>query len=250
MATRLYFADTAPAVTPTPHTQWGVSAPFNYASLVASTTNTAYTEKSKGRGSGVVLQGPAIILVSAPLSIGTKFLTSQSFMAVARAREPTTNHDVSSCVSIRIVDGSGTQKAVLYTENIIGSGNVNEWSVSLRNQKFPRGAADSTGTALQANYTTVAGDRLEVSLGGRLGGDFGTAIVEVGDVTASSDLVHNNTGTTAGRGWVEFSHNFTFGHTGVKLKASGTFVQHPAKRKAGGTWQEYTPQHREAGNFS
>lgn len=250
MATRLYFANTNPAVTPTPHSQWGVSAPFNYASLVAATTNTAYAEKSKGRGSGVVLQAPAVILVSDPLSVGTKFLTGHTFMAVARAREPTTNHDVSSCVSIRIVDGSGTQKAVLYTENIIGSGNVNEWAVSLRNQKFPRGVADSTGTALQANYTTVAGDRLEVSLGGRLGGDFGTAIVEVGDVTASSDLAHNNTSTTAGRGWVEFSNNFTLGHTGIKLKASGSFGQHPTKHKTSGTWQEYTPQHRDAGTFS
>lgn len=249
MATRLYFANTAPAVTPTPHSQWGVSAPFNYGSLVAAPTNTAYAEKSKGRGSGTVLQAPAIILVSAPLSIATKFLTSQTFLAVARAREPTTNHDVSSCLSIRIVDGSGTQKAVLYTENIIGSGNVNEWSVSLRNQKFPRAAADNTGTALQASYTTVAGDRLEVSLGGRLGGDFGTAIVEVGDVSADNDIAHNSTGTTAGRGWVEFSHNFTFGHTGIKLKASGSFGQHPTKYKNSGSWQEYTPQHREAGNF-
>lgn len=252
MPTRLYFTDSAPAVTPTPHSQWSGSSPFNYGGLNLVAANTAFAEKSKGRGSGVTVQIPAVSLVSPPLAIGTNFATTDTFKIVARSRENTTANDASSCVSIRIVDSAGAPKAVLYTENIIGSGNVSEWTTVLRNQKFPRGAADNTGTALQANYTTVANDRLEITLGARIGGDFGICYVEIGDLTSSTDLVHNATSTTAGRPWAEFSNTFAFyvppGTT--KSKSGGTFNEHNIKLRSGGVWQAHTVKNRSGGTFS
>lgn len=249
MATRLYFANTAPNISPTPHSQWGVAGPYNYATLVTSPTNTAYAEKSKSRGSGVTVQVPQVQLISGTIAKGTNFTTSDTFMTVARTREGTTNHDASSCVSIRILSSTGVEQAVLYTENIIGLGTTQEWATSLTNRKFPRAVADNTGTALQTNYTTVAGDRLEVTLGSRIGGDFGGGFVEVGDLVASTDLVHNNTANTQNRPWFELSNNFDIAGGTIKTKTSGTFTAREIKYKSGGTWSWHAYRNKDGGSF-
>lgn len=252
MATRLYFANTTPDISPTPHSQWWVNTPYNYATLVSSPTNTAFADKTKGRGStGGTLQVPQAVIISGALLTGTQFSTSDTFMTVARAREGVSTHDASSCVSIRVLSSSGTEQAVLYTENIVASGNIDEWSTSYRNQKFPRSVANDTGTALQVNYTTVAGDRLEVTLGSRIGGSFGVGTIEIGDPTASTDLAHNNTGLTQNRPWIEFSNSITFlADVRTQLKSGGVFDSHTMKLKQSGVWDTHAYKKKNGGIFS
>lgn len=251
MATRLYFANTTPNISPTPHSQWWVNTPYNYATLVSSPTNTAFADKTKGRGStGGTLQVPQVVIVSEALSTGTQFSTSDTYTVVARSREGVSTHDASSSISIRILNSLGAEQAVLYTENIIALGNVQEWSTSYRSQKFPRGVADNTGTALQVNYTTVAGDRLEVTLGSRIGGSFGVGTIEIGDLTSSSDLAHNSTDTTQNRPWVEFSNNFFFAaDVSTKLKAGGVFSSRTIKLKQSGAWNIHNYKKKGGGSF-
>ncbi len=212
MSTRLLIANTAPPIEPAPHSQWQVVGAQNYATLVTAATNTARVEKTKTRSGGTTVQVPAVVAVSEkPLTPGSTWTTSDTIKAVARCREGTTNHDVSSVLSIRIVDEDLSELGVLYAENIVGSGNSQEWAVSLRNQMFPRSATAGAGTALTGGHTVAGpGEYLEVTFGGRVGGSNGSPLVEIGDVIAESDLAHNSTSTTAGRPWIEFSNDFTF----------------------------------------
>lgn len=145
--------------------------------------------------------------ISAPLSAGIGFVTTDTVKLVIRGQESGVNDNVNRCpVCIKVISRDGTTvQATLLGLSHYGP-NTTEWNTSLRNKQF------LDGDALTANYTTVLGDRLLIEVGAQVDASGGTSVTGTLSFGSNSatDLAENETGTAADNPWFEISRTVTF----------------------------------------
>jgi hypothetical protein len=217
MATRFYFDASAPAeVSPTYSASWTYTTEAGRYRLNRAKENTALTN-------GAII-GPWAIdtsggfspknaldrqYVSPQLAAGNVFTSGAGTVSMQlMAREVATNDNVNKAmlrVSVVSSDGATVRATILTLGNYFANA---EFSTSMRNVTF------ANGDTLTGSYTTVDGDRLVIEVG------YATtdtnffltpeAQARWGDPTATSDLPVDETQTTDGVAWIEFSNTLTF----------------------------------------
>lgn len=213
MVTRFYFSATAtPTVSPA-FAAWGrtteaarrTMSPTKDGSSLASTTIWA--------GDFVVAHSTALSrqFVSDPMIPGIAFTTSNTIKGVVRTMQSHLNDNIDRipiCLKVVSEDGS-TTRATLKALSHYGP-TAGEWdAVTLESRRF------ADGDTLDANYTTVAGDRLVLEIGGQIsvfGGMSITGTLRFGS-SAASDLPEDETTTTDDNPWFEIDVAISFGPT-------------------------------------
>lgn len=141
------------------------------------------------------------ILVSNPLAAQT---ISGTAKAVARVSENAAGSDLRSQIVIRVMsDDLQTERGVLYAGD--DGALVTEWSTTVTNRYFPQ-----SGAATLSSVDVQDGDRLLVELGYRshAAGTSGSGTIDLGD--DGTDLPDNESNTTQGAPWIEFSQTLIF----------------------------------------
>jgi hypothetical protein len=161
--------------------------------------------------------------VSDRMAAGIAFATSDTIKCYIRCAESATNDNINRqpiCVKVVSEDGN-TLRATLKALGHYGP-NTTEWIVTTLTAKT---LAD--GDTLGAGYTTVLGDRLVIEVGGQVSSAGGTTVTGTMSFGANTtDLLENETGTTALDPWFEISRTVTFAPTAYTLTAdSGTFTE-------------------------
>lgn len=144
--------------------------------------------------------------VSTRMAGGILFTSVSTTVAMQlMMREFATSDDVDKCIlNIRIVSEDGlTVRATLL---VVGNYGVTAefLHTGMRNKTC------ANGDLTQAIYTTVEGDRLVVEVGYQTDGAETTPKAAANYGESSTDLPVNETQTTDGNGWVEFSNTITF----------------------------------------
>ena len=145
--------------------------------------------------------------VSTRMAGGVLFTSVSTTVAMQlMMREFAGTDDVDKCIlSVRIVSEDGlTVRATL-----IGVGNYGP-TLELINNATMRNKTCADGDLAQAIYVTVEGDRLVVEVGYQTDGAETTPQAAAKYGENSTDLPVNETQTTDGNGWVEFSNTITF----------------------------------------
>lgn len=226
MATRFYLSSTG-TVTQTPgfaawtRTTEGLRrsmSPTKDASAITSTTMWA-NGSAAANDSALARQ-----FVSAPMSAGVAFATSDTIKAQARCNESAINDNVNRApIAVKVYSQDGaTLRATLLGLGHVGL-NTTEWPTALTNKTI------ANSDALTAGYTTVLGDILVVELGAQVdatGGTTVTATMSFGSASAS-DLLENETDTAANNPWFEISRTISFANIvtpGVLALTIATFA--------------------------
>jgi hypothetical protein len=208
MATRLYFpASDAAAVTPGFHADWTYTSEAlrrRLAHVKGSSAITAGTQIGPWTPAQKALDRQYI---STRMAAGVTFTISPggSYKCNLMVREFATADNVDRLlVGVRVVSEDGnTVRAVL---RVPISGNPTEFinNATHRNQR-----CSTTFIGLATGYTTVLGDRLVVEIGYQdNSGTSPEASAKWGE--NATDLPENDTQTTDGAGWIEFTDNITF----------------------------------------
>lgn len=212
MATRFYFANTPADASLTPaYAAWDTTAhafrlPLSEIQVAHGPANYACfnAEAVAANGTGLAVQ-----LISRPLASGNLFSTSDTVKGVVSVFEtPSTANINRQPLCLKVVSRDGTTlRATLLPLGHYGPATT-EWdSVNNVNRRL------AAGTALQSNYTTVAGDRLVLELGGQVdatGSANASGSLYIG-VTIGPDLAENETDLNQiDNPWFELSRDLTF----------------------------------------
>jgi hypothetical protein len=152
----------------------------------------------------------AFQFVSRPLAAGVAFATSDTIKCYALCNEGATNDNINrQPIAVKVVSQDGnTLRATLKALGHIGP-NTNEWTTPVNTNK-----TWADGDALTANYTTVAGDRLVVEIGGQVSSAAGTTVqgtIFIGSGGSGGDVGENETDTLLTLNpWFEISRTVTF----------------------------------------
>ena len=206
---RLWFPTTeAPAVSPAFQTGW------------EDTTEGERRKLRNVKGSDTITVGQTVDIVedSSNQDLDRQFTSTRMAAGVAftsgitavssqlMVREINNNDDVDKCIlGIRIVSDDGlTLRATLLAVANYGV------TAEFVNATTMRNKTCADGDTITASYTTVAGDRIVVEIGYQTDGEESTpqAAAKWGD--NATDLPVNETQTTDGAGWIEFSNAITF----------------------------------------
>lgn len=211
MATRLYFpASSTPDVTPPfDESWWGTEA------VAEATTHKLNNVK----GSSAITIGSRIgpgttgyfdwldrVYVSNQIAAGTVFTGASTTVKLQlMVREYNNNDNVNQILTrVKIVSQDGQTVRKLLADVLLSS--VTEFinNVSHRNHSL-------AATTITQSYTTVAGDRLAIEIGySATLGDASTPEASAKWGENATDLPENNTQTTDGAPWIEFSNTITF----------------------------------------
>jgi hypothetical protein len=208
MATRLYFpASDAPAITPGFHADWTYTSEALRRRLAHVKGSSAITA---GTQIGAWTPGQKALdrqYISTRMAAGVTFTISPggSYKCNLMVREYATADNIDRLlVGVRVVSEDGnTVRAVL---RVPLSSNPTEFinNATHRNQR-----CSTTFIGLATGYTTVLGDRLVVEIGYQdNSGTSPEASAKWGE--NATDLPENDTQTTDGAGWIEFTDNITF----------------------------------------
>lgn len=210
MATRFYLSSTAThSLTPGFDGGWTRTADADR--RVMSTTKDSSAETSKTFFANGTAAANASACnrqyLSAPLAIGTAFVTSDTMKCYIRCQESAANDNLNRApVAVKVLASDGTTiRATLKSLGAYGP-NTTEWGTSLASK------AVLDGDALAANYTTVAGDRLLIELGGQVDATGGTSVTGTQSFGANnaSDIAESEGVTTVLNAWFEVSRTFVF----------------------------------------
>lgn len=146
--------------------------------------------------------------ISDPLRAGITFLTTDTIKCYIRCAESATNDNINRqplCLKLISMDGQ-TLRATLKALGHIGP-NTTEWIVTTLTNK-----ALADGDALGAGATTLSGDRLCLEVGGQASAAGGTSVTGTMSFggNGASDLLEDETGTTALNPWFEISRTLEF----------------------------------------
>ena len=228
MATRFYFRlSEAAAVTPTVRGTWDDSSEGVNRRMHTVKENSAITI-------GQTIDMPSAtpdwrdldrIYVSDPMDSGVAFVMADTVKMQLMVREFAANDNVDSVhIGLFIIsqDGATLRATLLPTDDYAGR-------TEFINNATCRNKTAADGDAVTENYTTVAGDRLQLEVGYRVsvsGGTTPQAAAKWGD--NATDLPENQTQTTDGAGWFEISRNITFQANAVRVTGSETILTYSA----------------------
>jgi fibronectin-binding autotransporter adhesin len=216
MASRFYFSSTATTpVTPAFDGAWTRVTEALRREMHTTKDNSAVTLTTiwAGGAAGVTESALARQFVSRPLAAGIAFAMTDTIKCQVLCAESATNDNINQQpITVKVVSQDGnTLRTTLKGLSHIGP-NTTEWNTSSRNKIV------TDSDTLDANYTTVAGDRLVVEIGGQVssaGGASVTGTMWFGAPTGSTDLGENETDTsTALVAWFEISRTVTFAAAG------------------------------------
>lgn len=206
MATRCYFPSTTAAdVTPVANGTWNYTSESVDRKLVPTTkSNTALAEGTRIGPWTVDQLARDRRYVSPPLS-GAQTISGTATLRLM-TREFNNGDNSTSATEIYVVHNDGqTVRGTLFAASTSGSGSEYVNNATYRNKRFMLNEALSSVSAQN-------GDRIVVVIGhGNLpGSSTPEGACKFGDPTALSDLPDDETQTTDGTGFVEFSQNLTF----------------------------------------
>ena len=211
MATRFYLSSTAVApVSPAFFGTWTRTTEGDRYTMSPTKDGSAMTDKSAWANGSAGNGDSALIrqYVSDPMTAGIGFTTGDTFKAQIRAQEADTGDNITQTqIGIKVYSEDGTTlQATLKAQGHYAT-TSGEWATSLRNTEFHDPASDNMTTG----YTTVAGDRLVIEVGGRTGaaGTTVTATMSFGS-DSGTDLPEDQTTTTPDNPWFEISRDITF----------------------------------------
>lgn len=149
-------------------------------------------------------------LTSRPMTADIAFSTGDTIKGVIQCRvtDGVDEHINRQPLCLKVVSRDGlTLRATLFALAHAGPGTT-EWTTTSTNRQF------ADGDNLQANYTTVEGDRLVLELGGQAaaggGGTNVGAQFTYGYIVEDGDLAENEIDTTLDNPWFEISRDITF----------------------------------------
>jgi hypothetical protein len=207
MATRLYFpASDAAAVTPGFHADWTYTSQALRRKLADTKGSSAITIGSR---IGPWTPGQKALdrqYVSTRMNAGIAFNTPvDGFGCQLMVREYATADNVDKLlVGVRIVSEDGN--TVRATLRVPFAGNNVEF---INNATHRNNRCSTTNINFATSYTTVLGDRLVIEIGFQdNSGASPEASAKWGE--NATDLPVNDTQTTDGAGWIEFTTNITF----------------------------------------
>ena len=210
MATRFYLSSTSsPTVTPG-FAAWTRTTEGDRRRMSPVKDSSAMTSKTMWAGTSPAANASALNrqYVSNPMDAGIAFTVAQTIKGVLRCMESGTDDNINRqpiCVKVYSADGL-TLRATLLALLHYGP-NTTEWiSGTLTSKQL------STGTVFTSAYTTVAGDRLVVEIGGQVSSAGGTSVTGTQSFgsNGASDLLENEAQTAALNPWIEVSTNITF----------------------------------------
>lgn len=223
MATRLYLPSSAagaPLVSPAFDASWEATG-----SAIRQLLDTEKNEASGAYATQAVataLNSPAgavdVLIaqfISAPISGSTTI--DGTVKGQVRALESNAAADLRMQCVIRVVSGDGTS----VTGTLIASSAAalsNEFNTAIRNIKIPL-----NGSTAVSSVTANDGDRLVVEIGYRKHESATTSrtgTFDLGAVSGATDLPEDETTTTQGAPWIEFSNTITFKDTNRRVSQS------------------------------
>jgi hypothetical protein len=209
---RLYLRPSGgtPGITPTPDTQWEQTTGFGRVVPSLTKQNTAFAQSGFADSTATANRDVLMRQFVYPLVAGTAFTTAHTFKGRILAFEGASASNLRSQCIIRVIGSDGsTVRATLFAGDLTtGTNNpTSEWNLSAPRNVSPTTSARAAATiTCAANYTAVAGDHLVIEIGYRKHAAANTTgTIRLGDTTASSDLPENETQTTDGATWFEFS---------------------------------------------
>lgn len=169
MSTRFYLSSTAAplgGITPGYEAGWTTASNVRRNEMHPVRDNSAQVTPTLWVGTGAPGANASDLLVqfvSRPLAGGIGFTTSQTAKGYMHVAEANASCNVNrQPICLKVVNGAGVIQATLLPLGHYGP-TTTEWNVSTLNAK-----ALADGDALQANYTTVARDRLVLEVGGQV----------------------------------------------------------------------------------
>lgn len=207
MATRLYLSRLAAPISPALQAGWeqNTSSPARSKLLKAKSASDSFATQASPSTAGT--SGHDWFMrqfVSDVIDTGTVFATTDSVEGYILVEESGTGMNAAAQIAVYVVSEDGaTLRATLKQQHALGAV-ASEFSTTPTNRRFPHASDD---LLLDANYTTVAGDRLVIEVGFRKFSASTTfATYDFGAPSSGTDLAANQTGTTQGVPWLEFSN--------------------------------------------
>ncbi len=228
--TRFYLDNGAAHVAPAFDASWARTSEADRARMSTVKSGSAMASKDSGDAASDFVRVLSRQFVSPPMQAGIAFTTADVARGVVRVKELHAGDNVGfTMLCLRVLDAAGTTvRATLLPRNSYRA--QNEWSdVTLTNRVL------ADGDALQASYTTQAGDVLVLEVGGHTAPSGGTTVLGTHSFgsDSGSDLAFDDTSTDAFNPWFEItaSEPITFVFTAAAsltvgaatLSASATF---------------------------
>ena len=204
--TRFYLGTvaTVPSISPTPNAEWDNTTGFirrlafpSAQSTAFSSTQTTDSAAGSNRDSLIAqyLYGPLDTAGTLTGTVKGQILGLEDALG-ANARPQ---------MLVHICDGSGSIIGTAYAGDLAtGTGNqANEYLTTMQNRYYPRGGSQS----LTSQGYSI-GDWLLMEVGWRRHATSGPRAVTLRFGDNASDLPENESQTTDGNAWIEFSHTF------------------------------------------
>lgn len=217
MSTRFYFpASTAAPVNPTFHANSGTPGGFS----ISTTAQAVRRKLVSTKGSSAIAAGTQLTVPSN----GTAALDRQYVSDPLNSQ--TISGTLNGCqLMVREYAGTDNVDTVLFNIYVVSNdGSTLRGSLAVRavdaNAEFINNATHRNKTVAPSGYAlsslaVSAGDRLVVEIGYLVATGSGTSPEASGKWGENAtDLPVNETQTTDGAPWIEFSHNFAFQSTG------------------------------------
>lgn len=204
--TRFYLPSTgAAAVSPAFDAAWEETGNADRLKMATTKIASAMTDKSI---TTLITAGDA--LCRQYVSDGLAAQTINSYVKLyARTSETLGTVDALSRIVLKVVSSDGsTVRGTLLSFGDFSTGT--EWNTSLRNKTFADGDTPSSVVA-------QAGDRLVLEIGFNHAAVISSAAINFGD-NSSTDLLENETSTSADNPWLEIGQTLTFSAGGRTTK--------------------------------
>lgn len=205
MATRFYFAAvTTPDISPAFAVQWVRNTEGARRVMSSTKDGSAMASATIWANGAAAAQDTALSrqFISAPMVAGVAFATTDTIKVQVRCMESAADDNIDRVnINLRVIaaDGSTVQASLRIIQ-----GTLAEWNTALRNKTL--------STLVNNAYTTVAGDRLVMEIGGKVssaGGSTVTGTMSWGS-DSGTDLPEDETTTAANNPWFEISRDISF----------------------------------------
>lgn len=223
MATRFYLSSTATSPVTPGFAAWTRNTEGDRRKMSPVDGNSVMTSKTFWANQAAAADATCLNrqYISDPMSPGITFRIGDTVKLVLRCMESAANDNVNRCpICVKVYSEDGlTLRATLLALLHYGP-NTTEWATSLSSKQ----AAD--GDAITAGWTTLAGDRLVVEIGGQVSSSGGTSVTGTQSFgeDGASDLLESEGVGTALNPWFEISCNITFTTTYSEIGRAQTVL--------------------------
>jgi hypothetical protein len=220
MATRFYLSSTVTSPVTPGFAAWTRNTEGDRRKMSPTDGNSVMTSKTFWANQAAAASATCLNrqYISDPMSAGIAFTIGDTVKLVLRCMESAVNDNINRCpICIKVYSADGlTLRATLLALLHYGP-NTTEWATALSSKQ----AAD--GDAITVAWTTLAGDRLVVEIGGQVSTAAGASVTGTQSFgeNGASDLLESEGVATALNPWFEISRDITFLQT---ISAAGAIA--------------------------